>query len=46
MTGVLLQSREFRHTERRECPEKTQGQTGTEGDSHEKVEVETGFVQL
>lgn len=30
MTGVLLQSREFRHTER-ECPEKTQGQTGTEG---------------
>lgn len=31
MTGVLLQSREFRHTERRECPEKTQGQTGTEG---------------
>lgn len=31
MTDVLLQAREFGHTERRKCPEKTQGQTGTEG---------------
>jgi len=31
MTGVLLQSREFGHTERREYPEMTQGQIGTEG---------------
>lgn len=30
MTGVLLQSREFRHTEER-MPEGAKGQTGTEG---------------